>query len=719
MKKTKILNSALFSFLPLATFISCGDTKFDQSDDGVLKIANSFPAESGQTLALKEIIKKWNVKKEVIDKWDNRFLPIDLFSIQGGYQGLADDLNTKLPIKAKDNLYNLVFNYPTVVSMLAKYDMQLDLNGVNEKERDLTIKEIVNSKISSQFLTINNQIVGVAKRKMENSLWAIPTSRSSQVITINDSVFAYIIKSAIETPNFATIKKEDLSFFETILQKGFYDQEEVKKIWGPYTPIKFEDGGLAGYEFSKQALENYDDFFDLISRIKKSFTNLNEKIFGVDSVANLLFQMSFAEVNGNWDEFLLGIDHKKDLVDYSALLTKGTEKNAIFERNFNKIANLINQGTLFIKSGRNFSSNLLKNHKLLFAMGSSSGYSNYFTKNNDTYKFALSVFDKNLNKNINSEIDFGKKTFALLKPTKDEIKKGIIAKYLVSNSTYNYIYYNSNDANLKTSKYAIESSQEFLKIVQSLSNYESAKENESVAYISTNDEFSNLNKLFFDKKIVLNPVKLGNYNVYTIDKNQIINDNETKNGVKIKIITSGQTLQENEITVIMAPYYLNKENIDYYNKIITLQGPSLMGVHSNEKENYATLNFIKWFVSEKQNWELNQNNNVINFHNITALEFFANASGYIVPTKEMINENYFNINPNNQMLNEIFKNISNPQNGENFAIYEDPSDSRLAAFRSGIEETIIAYSNRSNKREKETFDEYLVKLKTILGANFS
>lgn len=369
--------------------ISCGNTKntskqFDQKDDGILKFANAFKSDGKQTEALKAIFKTWNNKEEVKRKIEG-FLPIEILQLQSQYGAAYNDLSTKLEVKDKTTFYNFVFNYPNTVALLNKYNMNLDLSDVS-----------VNDTIQKEFLKFNERILNVP----QGSVYALPLTRSGEVLSINGPVLAFVFAKALDAENttftisndektqeFWNKLKTSAGINETTTPFG-KDLVKIEKTWG-----EFSLEGLHNFEFNVKQLNNYKDLFALSNKISKSFKNAfitNENkaqkaygVLGIDSMTNPIYSMFFSKIGRDYNKFLISPNSNKTGINYSETFNPTSEKAKNFKEIFNTILpNLLN-GSTYIRDKDKYSSNYLTNHQMIFALGSTSGYWYSFKKNSD------------------------------------------------------------------------------------------------------------------------------------------------------------------------------------------------------------------------------------------------------------------------------------------------------------------------------------------------
>ncbi|WP_033160877.1 P68 family surface lipoprotein [[Mycoplasma] collis] len=778
--KKKLLYSGLLlaSAATLTSVISCGGAgRYDQTNDQKLVIASTFSSSGDTKKALDKIVEKWNKHVEAL-KDDKTLMKVEIESLSGGYSGLTETLNQKLNVRSKDSLYNIMFNYPNVVGLLNRYDMKLNLAGTTEEEKEVGLLKTIKDNYDENVLFGNTGVDKIAKDKEEDTLWLIPSNSSTEILSINSSVMSYILDEAVKTGE-ATIKAEDKTFFENIKTKGAKDKETVKKIWKEYVS---NADALKGYEFKKSALESYEGIFELSKRIKKAFPKASEggadskadNVLGLDALANTVYSMMSSILNKNSSDLIYNDETKKFYEDWYKE-SENSESKKIYE-NFNneifkKIFELLETQTLFLKTAGDYSSNRFKTHRLLFQISSSTGYKhNYVETDVEGWNYELKK-DGKVTDFSSSNLE--KKSLSKIKkPTDDEIEKGIVLKYIVESGDKkheNVVYeekfdFNTikkDDKNTKyNKKFSLELSNDnktsFMKFLNEKTNYNTAKADEEInLYLSTDstllnffdeiigekakEEKKNENKDWTDDISLLS--KDGKNKVVFIHS-KFVNSTTThpRFNLKLEKPNPTKTLQKEEIIALEAPYYAKNDQVGNDNiiKNITLQGPSIFGMHSNKEENLATLKFLKWMLTDKYDWskddkDFKENNKKIT-EKMTAMNYFVRKSGYIplsadrpkVEIKQLTGAESF-ATIGKQMFEKAFKDPSK------YRLNQDAVEVRADAFRSAIDDSFADLKNRldstidsnetkevkdSKIKEEGKFKEFLKKFKLKLGTRF-
>ncbi|MCC3161020.1 MAG: P80 family lipoprotein [Mollicutes bacterium PWAP] len=145
-----------------------------------------------------------------------------------------------------------------------------------------------------------------------------------------------------------------------------------------------------------------------------------------------------------------------------------------------------------------------------------------------------------------------------------------------------------------------------------------------------------------------------------------------------------ETLNKNE-SIIMTDNNKFGQKSSY-----VIQGPSLLGLHTNDSEDKKTIEFVKWLYETK-----NRNNNK------SWAQLLSEAAGYLFPSKKEIQNISNEINDSNDVVKFSLKEI---ENGSIAAIY--PSGPRVNDFRNSLSTAISSqYTNWLNKGSVDSIDE--------------
>lgn len=380
---------------------------FDQPNDGKLKFGVPWKKGDPREQALQIIINKWNNLPNVKDKSNKEFLPMEIVSYTGYYDGMASQISTDINTKNAQKGLNLAFNYPGLAATLNSHDMLLNWNNNSE------LKNKIQDIYEPAFLKAGNLMSGIDP----NGVYLIPALKSGKTLGIDSPLLAYFVDQATTQGSVhATIKPEDASFFHDLKRT---DQEFIKQAWGSYKEIPVSQGGLAGYEFSKEKLENYNDLFDLVIRIKKSFPFTNNEdgitakgrwLIGFNDSSSHWFISSFQVANGDWNNYIVDFGPKVQSFNYrvkqpgTPAYNNGKVAFDLFEKLQKNDAVLYEQNAP--KNIDRFeSSTLQKKHLLLFALMSTTNYNNKYesTESNTTMNKDELLLLPEPTKTLNSE----------------------------------------------------------------------------------------------------------------------------------------------------------------------------------------------------------------------------------------------------------------------------------------------------------------------------
>ncbi|MGV1742254.1 P68 family surface lipoprotein [Mycoplasmoides pneumoniae] len=735
---------------------ACGARgKFDQVDDGVIKLATSIQNKDS-IAALNTIYKKYKERHP-------GSYPVQNFQVPGGYSGLRNDIRTRLSAKDGNNFYNIVLNYPDVVSSLATSDMQLILDNVDTK------------LLSKNFLSFNERIGGVRQK----GIYAIPISLSTELMVLNGPVLHYILNSAKKKENGAQMIKRSGSF--STVQKGtmaidMNDQKtkdlwqkienaakangkttstqtspqpknavsslqlkqaaegtstdnsqdaensdnEIKKTWGEYK----EEGNhtLKGYTFKASVFENWNELLDFSTRVANSFPDKIKNqafkkatelqgVFGVDSVSGALFSATFAAGGGDYDKFFFNVKNGRG--NFRNLLEKGSSYNNL-QKVFNDYKQLISSNGLYINKGGAYSSNFLKFHQLAFSVGSSSGY--HFAFAGESAK-RLEFGQK--------AIEYPRDTYEIKAPTNSQNGNGtLLGSFTKSKS--NGKEQSGQDEDNQTSetielyKSSVPSGKEAGKNALAITNQQlisalenAAKDNKTSQPQARSLTASDQVQITQSSDKVIGYITTSNLDIdnnNTFDVGKLNGDKSTSKiivNATLKTLNKINTLQSEEGIILPHPQKYKSTDPQ---AVATVQGPSIIGVHANAKENAETQKFINWFINQKETWPENSKGNK-NGQNgqMTAAQYFAKSSGYVLPYSETFTKQSEDEHSTTKDAYKILKDV----NDGKLVGYSDPSDFRSGKFRDTI---VAAFSGAVSS--KADFNKFFKGFEQQLGQEY-
>ncbi len=779
-----------------AILAACGTRgKFDQIDDGKIKLASSLTSK-GAANALQAIVKKYNEVKKPGD------YPIEITQIAGGYDQARVDLQSRVGVKDKTNFYNLILNYPDVVSVLARNQMELPFDGVDV------------SKISPNFLNFNERISGVSKK----ANYAIPVSVSTDILVLNGPVLHYILNSAkgeskgaqkdnksAEVQRKSTGQKtvtQPLTIATDSATNGLWKKIEdaakvngkkkeekkstrskrategtqttkentggdaatsdtkIKESWGAYQEV---EGGLKGYQFKAIVFENWHDLIDFSTRVAKSFSkvkdNSNKKgneiqgVLGVDNSPNALLSSVFAAGNSDYNNFFYKVQNGR--ADFSNFNNKGSSYQNL-KNVFNDYKNLIAQNGLYVNKGGSYSSNFQKFHQLAYSISSTSGFAYSFAgQNSKRFKFTddgtfveypsyttevnapesnngndgkqqgqsdqgnllgtFEVVDKstsdievkpktqaeskkssdskqtaNTGKGSNSKQQTPKKTISLYKTKIPQDKTENVDAFLVTDSE---LISKLEKAKNKKEETKASGKSASARVAVQATQKKQSNEKQIVGYTTTS-------ALSEDGKHIF---KLGKLNSENYERKIIV-------GATVETLEQSTTLQSEEAIVLAAP---GKYKDSDQKRVMITQGPNLIGVHANTKENEETKKFVNWFLNKTESWEVKGNGkDSQTTKSLTPAQYFAESASYILPLKETVEKDHKEQTNKNtyvakalEMLKEVSENKS--------VSYSDPSDFRSGRFRDALGANFNATIN-----SKANFEKFFQGFKAALGSDF-
>lgn len=707
--KSALILSSVFSVVFL-TATAC----FTKNDDKIFKQQNVNPlryeTEADETIdfraifnvtdarakALNKIFQKWNQKPEVKEKKPG-FLPAKLDQAYGNYTKDQTSLASFLEVKENKKLPNLTLNYPALASTLNKFGMLLDLNT----QKDL--EEKIKSEYDEKFLEETKNLPEISSERIP----FLPILKTSKALLVDKPVLSYILESAKKASSKFKILESDKQKVEN-LDPQKTDLEYIKKVWGEYKNFPVNENGFDGYTFSFEKFNNFEDIADFLNRVKKSFPDAEkgsqaEKVdflIGFNDAAAVLFFSSFAQANGNYEKSSYFKDSSGQSLNYNNLFEKSTENYQNTKKAFEIIANLV-KNKLVGPWSQKLASDYLKNHQLVFAITSTSNYTRNFEKIGQNFlRFKVG------NSPIDYSVSSKSKIWKLVSASGENLPANAIAKiHQILDNKPGYIYegtsnsISENDIHLsqEDDKNLIEEIKSAIKTQGDLNNF---------SFLSADPAFDK----WLESKQKTNP-----------DLSKLYSDHSSKN--KVKLIKqnsnvyifskSSEKLNEDELMVLPEPG--KTQNSNQFN-IVTSQGPSLIGFHNNEKEDVATLNFVKWFISEKVEFETENKQKIT----ATPSDFLAFSASNLNPTKANLKSNFDEnpLLPKNQIFKVAFDQFKNQlENPGKYKLFSEPAGVDSNTFRNTMLTTLVQVNNQflQNPKLDLNFDYFLEQLRANLG----
>ncbi|AZZ65430.2 hypothetical protein DMC14_001325 [Metamycoplasma phocicerebrale] len=691
MKKTnKILLSltpAAALVLPLAA-ISCGGGRFDQNYDGKLKVATGFSENNNQGIAMKSVIEAYNnwlksgTAEEQKQRKEEGYLPTEVEFLPNGYS--TGPLTTQLAAKEKNKFWNIFINYPTAASILATKEMNLAFPA----------DEYEQLGIFKTFKDVNDGIGGNTEKKEK---WVIPFSRSSEMSSIDMVVLGKLLKEikAIDGVNVDS-NSEKLKTINKYI--ALYEKE--KSDDSKYVDEEWDKAKVTGTDLDnvKKAIKEmnitlsddmfyeYDNLIKFSIAAKRLYAKDNGKyILAFDSLPSAINVMNYAVTKGNKSKQYIN-PSKEHLrtggFDYESFVKEGTEQNKLFKNLLKNVFEDIRTGAVWIGGAGSYGSNLLTRHNLAISIGSTAGFYHTFIKNDLTIYYINdekleverpSQLSKQTDKNIAFNIKSGSYTNKIFKAKVEEGTK--IGKY---------------DKQF-ASKEAEDKFNSLFKDGYDLLEAE-LKEKESKLTSKGNE-------------IILSPEQLKK--VFNVGNKVFANSSTNyvlieKSLVQSKKIDSNKLLNRDEADWISAP--LRKTHED--KKSVFVQGPSLVLIHANEKEDKATKLLVKWLFRHKHT-ELEIKNK--KYNNLNSVDAFNQAGSYISPTDSYFDPNNAEViktlTPAEQLTFNNFKLVA--ENPGEYQVAEDVASSLSDKLRDAIRIGGSTMTTQVSTNKNPTFEQFL------------
>ncbi|MHA0306202.1 P68 family surface lipoprotein [Mesomycoplasma ovipneumoniae] len=684
-KISRIFLSSLSVLAPIGIMASCGigsngvrGFKFDTNEDNKLVFGHSFSSTAKETEALKKIIELWNTTQK--DKPD--FIKMEDQHFQGGYPGASNQIDTFLETNDRIKLPNIVTNYSSLLAIVNKHSMTFpivtDLKSDQEPtdESEKITKTFLKEQGIEDFLQINSEIPFLD----EKGVYTLPFGKSSEGLYVNKVLFGWIIQQAMNDSNPAKIKPEDKEFFEEFTKLAAQKTEdvaEIKKLWKEYVP---STDGLSGYEFKKSDIENFSDLQKLSSRIVKAFPKALEgssltaakSVLGIDNAATLIFALSRSLSENDKSKEVTVLNRKENLISYTSFFKKPESDRY---KNLKQVYDLLAKGmadkSIYFTAPGEYNSTFFRNHQQLFSIGSTAGFRhNFLESNKKNYKVSFN------HENVGHIYTPSQPKFSAVIKESDlaDISKDIQVKSINGKDT-------------------VKIKQSILAEIKSLLEKNPKKE---LFYFTSRDETPSEiiegSYKVLDTAPQFKPIVITGYNGIQESK-------------------ASSALNEEEMDILAAPH-----KFDNNSKItaVAAQGPDLIFIHANEKEDRAVKAFVNWILTERVDFG-------DKFGEITPVEYFSKATSYLLPLKSTLSTNVSRPKNKGQKLAlEQFSRFNDEQAKAKYSLVYDNADARSSKFRSNLDSTVAQMQSlKASNGIVPNFESFLNSLSQNLGPEFA
>ncbi|PYF43131.1 P68 family surface lipoprotein [Metamycoplasma alkalescens] len=625
-KSNKILISmasvAALCALPLVAARCGGSQKFDQKNDGILKLATGLSETNNQGVAIKGVVEEYNKwlnsgsDEEKKGRTAKGYLPVELVFLPNGYN--TGPLSNKLSSKDQNTFWNILLNYPQAASILAQSEMNLALSD----------EEFDNLNLASVFKNTNKPIAG----NKNHEKWVVPFGVSSEMQSVNKLVLGKLLndlKSEVDlTIEEKNVKKvnEYIDYYSKSPKKNHIDTEWNKDKASDTEKVK-KDILSMNIKLADDIFESYEKLIKFSIAAKKLFPkNVNRPILGIDSLATSINVMNASQSKGDLNKGYITPSDKHEVTggyDYESFLEKNTPQNKVFEDLLKLVFEGIKEGAIWVGGGGAYGSNILTKHNMALNIGSTAGWHNTFIEETSSKIYFVDKKENEIDKN---------RYFNLHKPDSNGDVISKFKRFEDGDDKINKIY--SHDSKSKIGRYdkKFKSKNEQDKFLNELKNNFNAKlleyeydENNNSLILGRDSKGTVVNSFKLDDKHKGKFKLLGK--IFDDDKNYSLVLDE--NSISNETISGDGLLNKNDADWINYPLV----NKDGDKKSIFAQGPSMVLIHANEPENKGTKLFVNWmFTHNIPEITLRRKKYSQTYKNIKPIDAFNRFGNYISPT---------------------------------------------------------------------------------------
>ncbi|KUH47462.1 P68 family surface lipoprotein [Mycoplasmopsis meleagridis] len=619
-----------------------------------------------------------------IDDFLKYYKTVELINLgSGGYNAGAQYVNDKLTAKNTNELFSIILNYPVVASNLASKGMLLNFDSENANLSN----KLTNFK--SEFTKANN---GNTSYVSNPGTWVVPALLSGNVLGVNAPVMSYILET-MESKG----AKINLSDYDAIKEQGKNDRNAVKKLWGePESSVN-----LSGYTVDQSTFSSAQKLFEFANKAKTLFSiskdrNSNVHVLGIDDAAGFIETLAYSSVGADDDKFLVKVVTKDDtiLADYESIKDENSQIGKNMVAIYDALKGAIATGAVVIQADGVYSStDGNKNHKYALNVGSSAGYYQSFVSGNKTtselsiklnvkefvpVKY-FKVFSKTEGDKSYVKTDKKYNTNGIYSP--DDIPSYVQAK----DDRYNYY------ANDDTAKSSLASYLEKLK-----SNTEPS-DNFIVFTVDPKDkhlaELKNLTSTKSDTFVYLGQYRTDRTASSTNTIYELFGTIKKMDESLGGIITRGSesVLNRNELFAFSAPSQWKPTDPH----VVYTQGPSLIGIHTNEAVDNATRLFVKFLLSNDK-YTFNVKNVGQNAGTTeksgTPMDIVSSSGSYIFPVNGFENQDFSK--ETNVYLKRAKQDFANViKQGDVYHAFAEIGDPNANIFRQQFKTAFINLNN--------------------------
>ena len=694
----KKINKILLGLAPAAALIAasglsaaCGHTGggsgtsygFDQTDDGKLVLASGFSNTNKQGIALKAVVDAYNKWIKDNNKQSEGYLPVEVKTLANGYN--TNTLRSDLDAKNSNDFYNMTLNYPAAASILSQYKMNL---AISKEDYD-------KFGIENGF-NLGNDLIGGNTKKEK---WVVPLSRSSEMLSVAKALVGKFIKELKDlgvkiSDKDNTKVNEYLNYYTTNTNEA----QGVDETWAHAKTEKLDEIKeqivKALPEMSDQIFRDYSSMINFSIQAKKMYNKdplLN--VIGFDSLPNVINTMTTSLTNGDINKGYIKPDEDKITTggfDYGTFLRNAnSEQSKLFKKIVDLILEGVKEGAVWIGGAGAYGSNNLLKYQLAMSLGSTAGYSHTFSKAESLANLKI--------KDTTTSLDQSTLEVSNTKPNASD--KWVIQ--IKSGTHTNGVYGKDNWASAKKydKKITQEAADIIKKQVQSQEGY--------LVELSSTFEYKN-NKIFLKKgnkeldAVYLGKIYEGNEKEYFfLKKSQVVNE----------VVSSNKILNEADADWISSPLAFDKNA----KKAVFIQGPSILPIHANEKEDKATKLFINWmFQHDLENFKIEE---VFKGKTTTKtfegkqkpIDIFNEYGSYISPTKSYFSSDKASkLNKATKIAFDNFKQLDKEDSG--YIPSEDIATSLSDVLREAITSAGKAALSKANVNEVFEYKEFVSKI---------